>query len=220
MKAWTLGASALLHAAVFAVGSLVMVEPARYGIQAGQSSIEVELVAAPAAAEPAANSELDLPEPEMALPGEMEMPAPVTPLPVPRPALPPPPRPAQHLPRAAQAGDGSSQVPGRDAVTRRSEGGAQEGLARPNYLRNPPPPYPEAARRQKQEGLVRLRVRVNALGAAVQVDLEQSSGWPLLDQAALRAVKSWRFHPARVGGVPMESTVTVPVRFELSAARE
>jgi protein TonB len=50
------------------------------------------------------------------------------------------------------------------------------------------------------------------------VQIESSSGWPILDEAALRAVKNWRFHPARVGGIPIPSTVTVPIRFELHAA--
>lgn len=219
MKLWTLGVSALLHAAVFAIGSLLMVRPAEFGIRAGSSSVEVELIAAPAATEESpADDPAELPEPtrDLAdLTDEWALPEPAPRPPSPRPALPPPPSPVLRMPQHSRVGDGSSPVAGGDSTTRRSDGGAQDGLARPNYLRNPPPPYPEEARRQKQEGLVRLRVCVTAEGRAESVEIEASSGWPLLDQAARRTVKSWRFHPARAGGLPIPSTVTVPIRFEL-----
>jgi protein TonB len=85
------------------------------------------------------------------------------------------------------------------------------------YLRNPPPRYPPAARRNGDEGTVLLRVRVAADGAAVQVELDRSSGFPLLDGAALDAVRGWRFVPARRGTLSVEDWVRVPVVFRLES---
>lgn len=83
------------------------------------------------------------------------------------------------------------------------------------YRRNPAPDYPDEARRLRQEGVVLLRVQVNARGRVDGVEIERSSGSPSLDQAATRAVRRWEFEPARRGDTPFASTVTVPVRFRL-----
>jgi len=83
------------------------------------------------------------------------------------------------------------------------------------YLRNPPPGYPAAARRNGEEGTVTLRVLVSAEGAPREVALERSSGSSLLDAAALATVKTWRFSPARRGGEPQEAWVLVPIVFRL-----
>ncbi|GAB0056635.1 hypothetical protein SIID45300_00943 [Candidatus Magnetaquicoccaceae bacterium FCR-1] len=80
---------------------------------------------------------------------------------------------------------------------------------------NPRPDYPRSARRLGQEGLVLVRVEVGADGRAEQVALHQSSGFDLLDRAALEAVARWRFVAARRAGVPVAATVTVPIRFML-----
>ena len=88
--------------------------------------------------------------------------------------------------------------------------------AKPNYLKNPAPRYPEQARRAGHEGLVMLNARVGADGRAQEVAVRASSGFPLLDEAALKAVQRWKFKPARIGSVPVDSRVEIPVRFELS----
>lgn len=82
-------------------------------------------------------------------------------------------------------------------------------------LHNPRPPYPLAARRQGIEGKVVLRVQVQANGHCQNVQLAQSSGSTLLDEAALSTVRHWRFLPARQGGEPVTSWVEVPVKFQL-----
>lgn len=64
------------------------------------------------------------------------------------------------------------------------------------YLNNPKPPYPAAARRFNLEGTVILRVMVKASGAPETVRIGQTSGAAVLDDAALAAVKGWRFVPA------------------------
>ncbi len=83
------------------------------------------------------------------------------------------------------------------------------------YLRNPPPVYPAAARRNGEEGTVTLHVLVTAEGAPSRIELERSSGSRLLDAAAIEAVRGWRFQPARRGSQAVEDWVLVPLRFRL-----
>ncbi|MDP1772769.1 MAG: energy transducer TonB [Methylobacter sp.] len=83
------------------------------------------------------------------------------------------------------------------------------------YLNNPAPDYPSISRREGEQGLVLLRVQVTANGTAASVELQTSSGSTRLDQAALEAVKKWRFIPAKRGEQPVSASVTVPVRFSI-----
>jgi protein TonB len=83
------------------------------------------------------------------------------------------------------------------------------------YLRNPAPRYPLIARRNGEQGTVTLRLLVTREGVPVQVSVEKSSGSVHLDGAALDAVKTWRFVPARRGTEAVEAWVLVPVVFKL-----
>ena len=60
-----------------------------------------------------------------------------------------------------------------------------------------------------------LAVDVDKEGMPIKVEILQSSGYLLLDQAALKAVRHWKFQPGRIGNISVESTVTVPIRFRL-----
>lgn len=84
------------------------------------------------------------------------------------------------------------------------------------YLNNPPPPYPEIARKRGWEGLVLLTVSVSADGHAEEVQIKASSGYGILDERALETVKKWRFSPAQRGGRAVAATVDVPLRFRLT----
>ncbi|MES2941285.1 MAG: TonB family protein [Pseudomonadota bacterium] len=96
----------------------------------------------------------------------------------------------------------------------------EEPVTEPNayaaYLNNPPPVYPKAAQRQGLQGRVLLRVHVLASGQVGTVELKQSSGKPLLDEAALAAVKAWTFAPALKGKTPVDAWSTVPIDFRMS----
>ncbi len=83
------------------------------------------------------------------------------------------------------------------------------------YLNNPRPAYPLAARRRGDQGTVLIRVLVTAEGLAASVGLEKSSGHSALDEAALAAVKTWRFIPARQGAQAIESPYVVPIVFKV-----
>ncbi|MBS0396095.1 MAG: energy transducer TonB [Proteobacteria bacterium] len=78
------------------------------------------------------------------------------------------------------------------------------------------PLYPAAARRLGEQGAVLVRVRVGADGRAHDVEIAGSSGSPRLDEAAVAAVRRWRFEPAATAGGPIESWTTLRVRFRLT----
>jgi protein TonB len=77
------------------------------------------------------------------------------------------------------------------------------------------PRYPESARRQGVEGTVLLKVRVTQQGRVEAVQLERSTGHQDLDQAAIEAVRRWRFEPARRGNQTMAVWALIPVTFKL-----
>lgn len=150
---------------------------------------------------------------------EAIQPAPPPPEPGPETVSPPTPAvrramvPASAVPSANNTGDSSSPTPGKDYTT---AAGSPTATAKPDYLRNPEPEYPLAARRRGQQGTVLLNVTVNPRGRATQISVQQSSGFELLDQAAIKAVQTWDFEPARVGTMAVESKIEVPVRFKLT----
>jgi TonB family protein len=83
-----------------------------------------------------------------------------------------------------------------------------------DYLHNPAPAYPATSRRLKEQGAVLIFVQVNERGDPVSVQLKQSSGHERLDQAALEAVRLWRFVPAKRGQTPIAASVIVPIHFK------
>lgn len=87
--------------------------------------------------------------------------------------------------------------------------------ARPAYFKNPAPVYPHLARERGWEGVVILKVLVRFDGKPAEISVEKSSGYNILDQAALKAVRNWQFLPARAGNLSFSSWVRVPVRFLL-----
>ena len=80
---------------------------------------------------------------------------------------------------------------------------------------NEPPIYPRRAVRRGWEGTVVLRVEVSPDGTVTAVDLSRSSGHRSLDEAAVDAVRSWRFRPARSGDRTVSGWVALPVVFRL-----
>jgi protein TonB len=78
----------------------------------------------------------------------------------------------------------------------------------------PAPDYPAASLRRGESGTVLIRVMVGIDGRPDDVDVANSSGSRRLDRAAVRAVRRWRFHPARSNGQPIEASVNVPIEFK------
>lgn len=85
-----------------------------------------------------------------------------------------------------------------------------------DYLQNPPPVYPRAALRKRLQGTVMVEAQVGADGLPRHVRLQRTSGHPSLDDAALEAVRKWRFIPARRGDEVIEARVVVPVEFRIN----
>lgn len=83
------------------------------------------------------------------------------------------------------------------------------------YLSNPAPEYPDIALDRGWEGLVMLRVHVSATGSPLEINIKNSSNKKVLDDAAIRTVKRWKFSPALRGTTPVEGWVDVPIRFKL-----
>jgi protein TonB len=61
-----------------------------------------------------------------------------------------------------------------------------------------------------------VRCLIDEQGAARAIRLHASSGYPLLDKAALIAVQDWQFMPETVNGRPVAVWVEVPVRFRIN----
>ncbi len=223
--------SAFIHFVVIGTAAAFFVKPPEFAIDAGHNSVEVNLVAAdPDPVPPPAP--VPVPEPQEPVetqppkPDDLTVPVapPVPPVPVPPPEqpktetpppppVPPPPQP-HHTPTVAK-GDGSAPKPGKDATTASSDAGAILD-AKPDYLSNPPPTYPESSRRGKQEGVVTLEVIVNTEGRPEEISIQTSSGFAPLDQSAVTAVHRWRFRPASMGSIKVKSRVLIPVRFQLN----
>jgi protein TonB len=85
----------------------------------------------------------------------------------------------------------------------------------PRAQSNPAPIYPAEAIASLQEGKVVLRARIDTAGRVESLRVLASSGFTLLDDAALTAVRRWRFNPARRGGQPIATEVNIPVRFSI-----
>jgi len=85
----------------------------------------------------------------------------------------------------------------------------------PRLLANPKPVYPKQARKRGVEGRVLLRVLVGTTGESLDVTTLQSSGHPILDEAANRAVQKWRFVPAQRAGLPVAAALDIPIVFRI-----
>jgi protein TonB len=79
------------------------------------------------------------------------------------------------------------------------------------------PTYPSASRRAGEEGTVRVKVLVDQKGRPSQVEVAKSSGFARLDEAALEAVRKWRFVAATDGTNKIMAWTQVAVTFKLTA---
>ena len=75
------------------------------------------------------------------------------------------------------------------------------------------PVYPDMARKARVEGIVVLEGTINVKGRVVEIEV--ASGHPMLVDAAINAVKKWKYRPAKLNGQLTPCPVTVRVRFNL-----
>jgi len=88
----------------------------------------------------------------------------------------------------------------------------------PAYLQTPKPDYPKLAKKRRWEGTVLLKVFIDERGKVDRAEIDRSSGHAVLDAAALRQVRDWRFRPARRGGIAIGSEALVPIDFILGGS--
>jgi len=154
-------------------------------------------------------------------------PPPAEALPLPPPAPPPPPpRQAARAPEPATpqiwsppARPGAAQSGALQSAGQALAEGAVVPPRPASDRNNPPPDYPQASRVRGEQGRVTLLVQVDPLGEVLDLAVLGSSGHAALDGAAMRAVRRWRFEPARQNGTPIYATVTVGITFQLDGAR-
>lgn len=94
-----------------------------------------------------------------------------------------------------------------------SGGGETTGI---QILSAPAPSYPESARRAGITGTTVVGMTVSTDGSVSSAWVESSSGNSTLDSAAVSAVYSWRFVPAKQNGTPVTANSRVPITFNLN----
>ena len=118
---------------------------------------------------------------------------------------------------APRSGGGSLQQGPPPAMSQPE--GAQEpvrvggNVTEPTKVRHVPPVYPPAARRMRAQGVVILETVIGTTGAVEDVRVLRSV--PLLDDAAITAVRQWRYTPTLLNDVPVPVVMTVTVNFTL-----
>jgi protein TonB len=96
-------------------------------------------------------------------------------------------------------------------------------VVRPEEVDEPPrlkssvnPVYPTAALRDRVRGLVLLRVLVSDTGEPLEIRVLEPARDDLTE-AAVEAIRVWRFEPARTSGAAVRTWVTIRVPFEAIA---
>ncbi len=89
--------------------------------------------------------------------------------------------------------------------------------SRPMIVSSSKPLYPRVARESGWEGTVIVRTLISIEGIPSQVEIRKSCGHEALDLAAQEAIKSWKFHPAKDGNIPVAKWVDIPIKFDLNS---
>lgn len=87
-------------------------------------------------------------------------------------------------------------------------------IKEPKKLKNVNPVYPDIAKQARVQGVVILECTISPQGKVT--DVKVLRGIPLLDAAAIDAVKQWVYTPTLLNGVPVPVIMTVTVNFRLS----
>lgn len=103
----------------------------------------------------------------------------------------------------------------RDSLSANAPQGAKVDRLPKPLPNNREPRYPDELRRRQIEGRVMLRVVIGLDGSVDDVQIELTSGQPLLDESALAAIRTWKFEPARQGQRAVRFEVRIPVNFRI-----
>lgn len=214
--------SVVLHACLLFLGGAVLIKPIEFAVDQGLSGIEVQLVAGvpepvkpveivePVVEKTAVIEKIEVKVEEQVPPEVIKEIAALK-----EPAVEPKKVEIEKIEKAIPAA-AKPVVKGNSPVNVSTTGQGAETKAKPDYLSNPAPRYPLDARRNGWEGTVLIQAYIDKEGHPTQLELKKSSGHSSLDESALKTVKKWSFSPARVGKMPVESSVLLPVRFNLN----
>ena len=84
-----------------------------------------------------------------------------------------------------------------------------------HQLNNPRPAYPALSRRLREQGIVLLEILILPDGTVGEVKVKESSGFKRLDDTAVKAVKQWKYTPAKRGNKPIAYWYLQPLEFSL-----
>lgn len=104
-------------------------------------------------------------------------------------------------------GAGATAVPGAAPVR------VGSGIRTPIKVRDVKPVYPPDAQAARVSGIVIAEITVGTDGTVT--DARVLRGNPLLNDAALEAVKQWQYSPTLLNGVPVPIIMTVTVQFRI-----
>jgi periplasmic protein TonB len=88
-----------------------------------------------------------------------------------------------------------------------------QGIEAPKKIADVTPTYPTIAQAAHVKGMVILEAVIDVHGNVTSVQVLRSV--PLLDQAAVDAVRQWRYTPARLNGQPVPVVVTITINFSM-----
>ena len=89
-------------------------------------------------------------------------------------------------------------------------------ISEPKKTRNVAPTYPEIAKRARVQGTVILEATISPQGRVT--DVKVLRGIPMLDEAAMGAVRQWTYSPTLLNGVPVPVIMSVTVNFRLDGS--
>ena len=145
---------------------------------------------------------------EAVLMSEAPPPAPTPPPKTPLPKTPaPPPAPTSTAPAITQTPTPPAAAPQAPAIRMGAVIQAGAHCAKPDY--------PSASRRMEEEGTVTLKFLIGVDGKVLQADVEKSSGFTRLDEAARNALSKCQFRPGTVDGKPEQSWASIKYTWRL-----
>ncbi|WP_310626036.1 energy transducer TonB, partial [Limnohabitans sp.] len=77
------------------------------------------------------------------------------------------------------------------------------------------PDYPSASRRMEEEGSVTVKFLIGVDGRVLQAEIEKTSGFTRLDEAARNALSKCQFRPGTVDGKPEQSWASITYKWRL-----
>lgn len=85
------------------------------------------------------------------------------------------------------------------------------------FLKQAPQPirYPRWALKQGWQGELVVAVEILENGSVGRWQIMQATGHRSLDEAAVKAVRTWRFEPGKLRGKPIVSCIQIPIRFRV-----